>query len=82
MADQATDNYDREFLLNLATNEQEILHKIEEALKRIEDKSFGICQECSTQITKVRLKAMPFAQHCVPCQESHEKNKGNPNLGA
>ena len=82
MADQASDNYDREFLINLASNEQEVLYKIDEALKRIEDKSFGICQVCSKHIPKARLKAVPFAQHCVPCQETHEKNKGNPSLGA
>lgn len=74
MADQATDNYDREFALNLAGNEQEILYKIDEALKRIEDKSYGICTECSKPISKMRLKAVPFAELCIECQAAQEKN--------
>ena len=74
MADQATDNYDREFALNLADNGQEILYKIDEALKRITDKSFGVCLECQKPITKARLKAVPFAEYCVPCQSTSEKN--------
>lgn len=74
MADQATDNYDREFALNLADNGQEVLYKIDEALKRIEDKSFGICLECSKPINKARLKVVPFAEYCVPCQSTSEKN--------
>ena len=74
MADQATDNYDREFALNLANNGQEILYKIEEALKRIDDKTFGICIECNKPINKARLKVVPFAEYCVPCQSTDEKN--------
>lgn len=74
MADQATDNYDREFDLKLAGNEQEILYKIDEALKRIEDKTFGICPECNKPIAKARLKAVPFAEFCVTCQSTAEKN--------
>lgn len=74
MADQATDNYDREFALNLADNGQEVLYKIDEALKRIDDKSFGICLECSKPINKARLKVVPFAEYCVPCQSANEKS--------
>ncbi len=74
MADQATDNYDREFALNLAGNEQEILYKIDEALQRIEEKTFGICTECTKPIAKARLKAVPFAEYCVTCQSTVEKN--------
>lgn len=74
MADQATDNYDREFALNLAGNEQEFLYKIDEALKRIEEKTYGICPECMKPIAKARLKAVPFAEYCVTCQSTVEKN--------
>jgi len=75
MADQATDNYDRDFMLSLASNEQATLYKIDEALKRIDEKTFGVCSECSKQITKIRLKAMPFSEYCVPCQEMEEQQK-------
>ncbi|MFT5208120.1 MAG: DnaK suppressor protein [Candidatus Omnitrophota bacterium] len=73
MADQASDNYDREFLLSLADNERESLGKIEDALLRIEEKTYGICAGCEKPILKARLKAVPFVDNCVPCQEAIEK---------
>ena len=75
MADVATDNYDREFSLGLADNEQKILHRINEALDKIEEKTFGLCEVCNKKISKVRLKAVPFAELCVPCQEKQEKKR-------
>jgi len=59
MADMATDLYDREFLLELAEGERETLYSLDEALKRIEDGSYGKCERCGYAITKQRLKAMP-----------------------
>ncbi len=75
MADVATDNYDREFSLGLADNEQKILSRIETALERIEEKNFGLCETCGKKISKARLKAVPYAELCVPCQEKQEKKK-------
>lgn len=75
MADMATDNYDREFDLNMVTNEQEVLYRIDEALKRIEDKTYGLCESCQKPITKMRLKALPFAELCLSCQSKQEKGK-------
>lgn len=75
MADMATDNYDREFALNLADNEQKLLHRIEAALERIDSDSYGLCEVCNKKISKVRLKAVPYAELCVPCQEKQEKKK-------
>lgn len=73
MADMATDNYDREFALNLAENEQKILNRIETALEKIEEGMYGDCESCEKKITKVRLTAVPYAELCVPCQEQQEK---------
>ena len=73
MADMATDNYDREFSLGLASNERELLYVLEDALKRIEDGTFGICEECDSPIAKTRLKAIPYARFCVKCQAKLEK---------
>ena len=67
MADVATDNYDREFSLGLASNERKSLYELEDALKRIEDGSFGICDSCKGRISKVRLKAVPSARLCIKC---------------
>ena len=72
MADVATDNYDREFILGLAGNEREILHEIDAALHRIDDGSFGTCEGCSGFITKKRLHAVPYARSCIKCQEAKE----------
>jgi RNA polymerase-binding protein DksA len=73
MADVATDSYDREFSLGLASNERKLLYELEDAVKKIEDGTFGICEECKTLITRTRLKAVPYARLCVKCQEKQEK---------
>lgn len=75
MADMATDNYDREFALNLADGEQKIMHRIEQALERIEENRFGVCESCNKKISKERLKVVPYAELCVPCQEKQEKKR-------
>jgi RNA polymerase-binding protein DksA len=75
MADMATDNYDREFALNLADNEQKLLNRIDAALEKIESGAFGLCEVCNKKIAKVRLKAVPYAELCVPCQEKQEKKR-------
>jgi RNA polymerase-binding protein DksA len=73
MADVATDNYDREFSLGLATSERKILYELDDALKKIEDGAYGICEDCKTLIAKNRLKAVPHARLCVKCQQRREK---------
>jgi len=73
MADVATDTYDREFSLGLASNERKLLYDLDDAIKRIEDGTFGICEECKSLITKTRLRAVPYARLCVKCQEKQEK---------
>jgi RNA polymerase-binding protein DksA len=73
MADVASDTYDREFSLGLASNERESLYELDDAMKKIEDGTFGVCEECKSLISKTRLKAVPFAKLCVKCQERKEK---------
>lgn len=75
MADVATDMYDREFNLGLASGERAVLNKIEQALKRIDEKSFGACVECDKPIPSARLKALPYAETCLKCQEKIETKK-------
>ena len=75
MADMATDNYDREFSLGLASTGREALLLIDEALKRMKDGSFGKCLDCNKPINKKRLKALPYAQHCIKCQSKKEQQK-------
>ena len=73
MADVATDAYDREFSLGLASNEQKILYELDDALKRIDEGTFGICEECKSPITKTRLKTLVYTRLCVKCQEKKER---------
>ncbi len=73
MADAATDNYDREFSFGLASSEREMIHGLDDALKRIEEGNFGICEDCKVRIPKTRLKALPWAQLCIKCQQKREK---------
>jgi len=73
MADVATDTYDREFSLSLASSGREMLYGLDDALKRIEEGAFGVCEECKVLIAKSRLKAVPWARYCVKCQQKKEK---------
>ena len=75
MADMASDSYDREFSLNIASAEQEIVYEIDEALKRIDEGKYGRCLVCDKKIPVRRLKAVPYAKHCIQCQSSEEKLK-------
>lgn len=75
MADVATDNYDREFSLSLADNEQRLLNRINAAIEKIDGGAFGLCELCEKKIAKARLKVVPYAELCVPCQEKQEKKK-------
>lgn len=75
IADMATDNFDREFNLGLASNEQELLNQIDDALRKIDEGRFGICEICSKPITQKRLIAVPYARFCIKCQAEEEKKK-------
>lgn len=73
MADVGTDNFDREFALNLLNNEQDIMYEIDDALARIESGKYGVCETCGKDIQEKRLMAMPSARMCKECQEAEEK---------
>lgn len=66
--DQASSERDRELGLLLGDREREKLHAIDEALLRIREGEYGICEECEEEIPLGRLKALPFARHCVRCK--------------
>jgi DnaK suppressor protein len=71
--DQASSERDRELGLLLGDREREKIHSIDEALLRINDGEYGICEECDEDIPLGRLKAMPFTRHCVKCKSDLEK---------
>jgi len=66
-------SYDKDFLLSLSSLERKELHLIEEAMARIIDGSYGTCQECGEAISPKRLEAVPWARHCLKCQELEEQ---------
>ena len=74
MADVATDMYDKEFTLGLASNDKETLQKIDDALKRIEEGIYGICLKTKKPIRIARLKAIPYAELSLEAQEELEQN--------
>lgn len=73
--EDGTDAFDRQFALNLASSENEALIEIDAALKRIEERTFGKCDECGGGIETPRLKAIPFARNCISCQSDVEKHR-------
>ena len=75
MADMASDSYDRELSLNIASEEQEVIYEIDEALKRMEEGKFGLCVSCSKKIPQKRLSAVPYAKYCIQCKSEEEKKK-------
>jgi len=75
IADMATDNFDREFNLDLVSNEQELLNQIADALQKIDEGTFGNCEICEKPITQKRLIAVPYARYCIKCQSEEEKKK-------
>jgi len=75
MADQGTDNFDRELALNLASSRQESLYDIEDAIRRIDEGSYGACESCGGAIERPRLKALPFAKKCMTCQNAAERGR-------
>jgi DnaK suppressor protein len=73
VADMAVESYTKEFIFGKTSGDRHILQLIREALARIEDKSYGTCVNCENPIQPKRLEAVPWAQHCVQCQDLKEK---------
>jgi len=72
LADMASDSYDRDFSIGLASNEMQLLNKIEYALRKIEDGTYGICEHSGKPIPKTRLNAIPYALYTKESQEELE----------
>jgi RNA polymerase-binding transcription factor DksA len=72
-ADAGSDAYDRDFALSLLSQEQDALYEIDQALKRIELGTYGVCEMSGKPISHARLEAIPFARFTVECQSQLEK---------
>jgi DnaK suppressor protein len=74
MADSGTDNFDRDFALSLLSSDQDAVYEIEEALKRIEKKTYGVCELTGKTIPRARLEAIPWTRFTVDAQAQLEKD--------
>lgn len=72
-ADAGADAYDRDFALSLLSKEQDALYEIEEALKRLDNGTYGTCEMCGKPIPQARLEALPFARYTIDCQSEYER---------
>ena len=75
MADIGSDNFEQEFTLSLMENDGGTLALIETSLERIEEGTYGQCEECGVKIPKTRLNAIPYATLCFRCAEQQEQNR-------
>jgi DnaK suppressor protein len=72
-ADMAANAYTKELLVSMSANDRQLLNLIDEALIRIEGGSYGDCVHCGEQVLEKRLDAVPWARHCLRCQDLHER---------
>lgn len=75
IADRASSAFQREFSFFLSENEGRILRLIDEALARLENGRYGLCVHCQQEIEEARLKAIPWARHCIACQELQDRGE-------
>jgi RNA polymerase-binding transcription factor DksA len=73
LSDQGTDTFDREFALNQLSNEQDVLFEIDEAIRRIEKGTYGICEMTEEPINIERLEALPYVRYSIKAQSEIEK---------
>ncbi len=73
IADKAANSYTKEFLFHQSDDQRRILQLVEEALRRIAKGEFGSCVACELDVQKKRLEAVPWARHCIGCQEKQEQ---------
>ena len=75
MADIGSDNYEQEQTLSFVQSEHGLLEKVDEALVRMKEGLYGICESCDCRIPQARLHAIPFAVKCVKCAASDEQDR-------
>jgi DnaK suppressor protein len=73
IADKAANSYTKEFLFHQSDDNRRILQLVTEALERIKDGTYGLCVACQEEVQAKRLEAVPWARHCIECQEKQEQ---------
>jgi len=75
LADEAYDVIERDLAYDLSIAEKTELEEINEALRKIEEGTYGICEDCGEKIPVERLKVKPYARYCIKCKEKRERKK-------
>jgi DnaK suppressor protein len=75
LADKAANSYTKEFLFDQTNTDRSILQLVDEALRRIREGKYGACVNCGEELQLKRLEAVPWARHCVACQQKHEQGQ-------
>ena len=73
VADKAANAYTKEFLFHQSDDNRRILQLVKEALARLKNGSYGLCASCQEEVQSRRLEAVPWARHCIECQEKDEQ---------
>jgi len=73
IADKAANSYTKEFLFHQSDDNRRILQLVNEALDRIKNGGYGLCVACQEEVQPKRLDAVPWARHCIECQEKQEQ---------
>ena len=79
-SDRATLESETSFTLRIRDRERQLIGKIKDALYRIEDGTYGICEECDEEISEARLKARPVTTLCIDCKSNQEKAGGRAGI--
>jgi DnaK suppressor protein len=75
MADLGSDNWEQDFTLGLIDTERSLVHEIDEALKRIDNKTYGVCLATHNRISLARLRAKPWAKYCIEYARAREEGR-------
>lgn len=73
IADKAANAYTKEFLFHQSDDNRRILQLVNEALERLKNAAYGLCVSCHEEVQTKRLDAVPWARHCIECQEKQEQ---------
>jgi DnaK suppressor protein len=73
IADKAANSYTKEFLFHQSDDNRRALQLVTEALERMKTGSYGLCVACHEEVESKRLEAVPWARHCIECQEKQEQ---------
>jgi DnaK suppressor protein len=73
IADKAANSYTKEFLFHQSDENRRLLQLVNESLERLKNGSYGLCLACHEEVQQKRLEAVPWARHCIECQEKQDQ---------